>query len=123
MSKVYNVRVYAMGKSQALVLDDAVSSGMLKLTRRLDGVGRCKGIYDGFIGASGLKLLISLGIKYFPFDHYEDFIIACPNCHERIDDDMILTMYDKWLLRGYNISCNRLQCAYQQADVDFLLDC
>jgi hypothetical protein len=60
-----------------------------------------------------------MGVKYFPLDNYEDFVIACPNCGERIDDDMILTTYDENLLSGYNICCYRDDCGTQMAQVGF----
>jgi len=120
--KKYNIRVYAMDKSQTLILNDAVETNMLGLTRRFNGLNGCDHIFDGFVSEDGLKMLISLGLMYFPFNHYEDFIITCPNCHERIDDDMILLVYDENVLSGYNICCGRYDCGVQMADVEFLKD-
>ena len=65
---------------------------------------------------------ISFGVPYFPLDNYGDFVITCPNCGERIDDDMILLEYDENLLSGYNINCNREDCGCQMANIEFKLD-
>jgi hypothetical protein len=77
-------------------------------------------IYDGECNTKVLIFLISLGVVYFPLDNYGDFIITCPNCGERIDDDMILHTYDENVLSGYNILCNRNDCGAQMANVEFL---
>ena len=69
----------------------------------------------------GLKCLIRIGVPYLPLDNYGDFIITCPNCGERIDDDMIMTTYDEALLSGYNILCNRHDCGCQTAKVKYIL--
>ena len=62
-------------------------------------------IYDGKVSQSGLKCLVSLGIAYLSLNNYSEFIITCPNCGERIDDEMILHTYDENVLSGYNILC------------------
>ena len=49
-------------------------------------------------------------------------LVTCPNCGERIDDDMILTTYDENVLSGYNILCNREDCGTQMAHVEFKLE-
>ena len=120
MDKVYRVRVYIPNEEVGLHVNDAVDTHLLRLTNSYDGVNGMLAIYDGFISTKGLILLISLGIKYFPLDNYGDFVITCPNCGERIDDDMILTIYDENLLSGYNINCHRDDCGCQMADVEFL---
>ena len=120
MNKEYRVRVYIPNEEVGMLVNDAVDTHLLRLTNSYDGVNGMLAIYDGFISTKGLILLISLGIKYFTLDNYGDFVITCPNCGERIDDDMILTIYDENLLSGYNINCHRDDCGCQMADVEFL---
>ena len=120
MAKEYKVRIYIPNEGVGMLVNDAVDTHLLRLTNSYDGVNGMLAIYDGFISTKGLILLISLGIKYFPLDNYGDFVITYPNCGERIDDDMILTIYDENLLSGYNINCHRDDCGCQMADVEFL---
>ena len=120
--KTYLIRVYITSEEVGLVVNDAIDTHLLNLTNSFDGVNGMLAIYDGKISSRGLKLLISLGIKYLPLNNFEDFSITCPNCGERIDDDMIMTTYDEALLSGYNILCNRHDCGCQMANVEFLLD-
>ena len=103
-------------------MNDAVNTNAFKLNNSYDGMNGIIAIYDGYCSGKMLKYLISFGICYFPLDNYEDFIITCPNCGKRINDDMILTIYDENLLSGYNINCNREDCGCQMADVKFILD-
>ena len=120
--KTYLIRVYITSEEVGLVVNDAIDTHLLRLTNSFDGVNGVLAIYDGKISSKGLKLLISLGVKYLPLNNFEDFSITCPNCGERIDDDMIMTTYDEALLSGYNILCNRDDCGCQMANVEFLLD-
>ena len=122
MNKQYKIRVYIPNEDIGIIVNEAVDTKLLRLVNSYDGVNGMLAIYDGFTSSKGLKMLISLGVKYFPFDNYGDFIITCPNCGERIDDDMILLIYDENLLSGYNINCNREDCGCQMADVEFILD-
>lgn len=120
--KEYNIRIYIMSEEDGMIVNDAVDTHLFRLTKSFDGADGCLAIYDGKVAQNGLKLLIALNIPYFPLDHYEDFVITCPNCGERIDDNMIMTTYDEALLSGYNITCNRDDCGTQMAHVEFLLD-
>jgi hypothetical protein len=118
--KTYRIRAYVLSEEIGLILNDAVDSGVFALEKSFDGANGCLAIYDGKVSHRGLKLLIDLGMRYFPLDHYEDFVITCPNCGERIDDDMVLNVYDETLLSGYNILCDRDGCGTQMAKVEFL---
>jgi hypothetical protein len=120
--KEYNIRIYIMSEEDGMIVNDAVDTHLFRLTKSFDGADGCLAIYDGKVAQNGLKLLIALNIPYFPLDHYEDFVITCPNCGERIDDNMIMTTYNEALLSGYNILCNRADCGTQMAHVEFLLD-
>ena len=60
------------------------------------------------------------GITVSGADNYEDFVITCPNCGERINDEMILHSYDENVLSGYNILCNRKDCGCQTANVKYI---
>lgn len=122
MDKEYLIRVYIDGEDIGLIVNDAIDSGLFNLTRSFDGLNDMLAIYDGKVSENGLKSLICLGAKYFPLNHYEDFIISCPNCGKRIDDDMILLSYDENVLSGYNIYCHRNDCGTQMANVKFLGD-
>jgi hypothetical protein len=118
--KTYRIRAYVLSEEIGLILNDAVDCGVFALEKSFDGANGCLAIYDGKVSQRGLKLLIALGMRYFPLDHYEDFVITCPNCGERIDDDMVLNVYDETLLSGYNILCDRDGCGTQMAKVEFL---
>lgn len=120
--KKYLIRVYITSEEVGLVVNDAIDTHLLVLTNSFDGTNGILAIYDGRITSRGLKLLISLGVSYMPLDHFEDFVITCPNCGERIDDNMILNDYGENVLSGYNINCNRSDCGCQMAHVEFLLD-
>jgi len=122
MAKQYHIRVYIPTAEIGLIMNDAIDTNAFKLNNSYDGMNGIIAIYDGYCNGKVLKFLISLGITYFPLDNYEDFIITCPNCGERINDDMILTIYDENLLSGYNILCYRNDCGTQMADVEFILD-
>jgi hypothetical protein len=122
MNKQYKIRVYVPNNEIGIIVNEAIDSNLLRVVNSCDGVNGMLAIHDGFISSKGLKLLISLGVRYFPLDNYGDFIITCPNCGERIDDDMILLIYDENLLSGYNINCNRKDCGCQMANVEFILD-
>ena len=120
--KKYLVRIYVTSEEIGIILNDAVDVGLIRLTQSFDGVNGMLAIYDGEVSQKALQVLVSLGIKYFPLNNYADFVITCPNCGKRIDDDMILLTYDENVLSGYNINCNRDDCGTQMADVKFILD-
>ena len=121
MDKTYLVRLYIYSEEMGLIVNDAIDVGMIALTQSFDGTDGCLSIYDGKVSQEGLKCLIRIGVPYLPLDNYGDFIITCPNCGERIDDDMIMTTYDEALLSGYNILCNRHDCGCQTAKVKYIL--
>jgi len=121
MDKTYLVRLYIYSEEMGLIVNDAIDIGMITLTQSFDGTDGCLSIYDGKVSQEGLKCLIRIGVPYLPLDNYGDFIITCPNCGERIDDDMIMTTYDEALLSGYNILCNRHDCGCQTAKVKYIL--
>ena len=120
MNKEYLIRIYIFFEGIGLIVNDAIDVGLITLTQSFDGVNGCLAIYDGKVSQNALKCLISLGVPYLPLDHYEDFIITCPNCGERIDDDMILNTYDENLLSGYNILCDKDDCGCQTAKVKYI---
>lgn len=120
VNKTYRIRVYIPTEEIGLLMNDAVDTKAFKLINSYDGMNGMLAIYDGECNTKVLIFLISMGVLYFPLDNYGDFIITCPNCGERIDDDMILTIYDENLLSGYNILCNREDCGTQMANVEFL---
>ena len=122
--KQYRIRVYVTSDDWeiGLLINNAIDQKTFKLTNSYDGMNGILAIYDGVCSRRMLKFFISLGVKYFPLDNYGDFVITCPNCGERIDDDMILHTYDENVLSGYNILCNRQDCGTQMAKIDFLND-
>jgi len=122
MKKKYLIRVYIFSRRVGILVNEVIDANIFVLTNSFDGINGLLAIYDGEISSKGLKYLIAIGARYLPMNHYEDFVIKCPNCGERIDDDMILTNYDENVLSGYNIHCERDNCGYQMADVEFLLD-
>ena len=121
MDKKYLIRIYIFSEEIGLIVNDAIDVDLITLTQSFDGVNGCLAIYDGKVSQNGLNVLIRLGVPYLPLNNYEDFIITCPNCGERIDDDMILNTYDENLLSGYNILCHRKDCGTQMANVKFIL--
>lgn len=122
MKKKYNVRVYSTNPDIDDIIKLMVETGVLAVRNVFNGVGGVISIYDGEMSSNGIKLLISFGILYFPLNNYGDFKITCPYCNEPINDDMILTIYDDDLLRGFNIECYHDGCGKAIANVDFLLD-
>jgi len=120
MDKKYLIRIYIFSEEMGIIINDAIDVDMIALTQSFDGVEGCLAIYDGKVSQNGLKCLIGLGIAYLPLNNYEDFVITCPHCGERIDDDMILNTYDETLLSGYNILCNRKDCGCQTASVKYI---
>lgn len=122
MSKQYHIRVYIPTEKIGLIVNETIDTNVFRLVNSYDGLNGILAIYDGYCNSKVLKYLISFNVPYFPLDNYGDFIITCPNCGERIDDEMILTIYDENLLSGYNILCNRYDCGCQMANVKFILD-
>lgn len=120
--KEYRIRIYIPTEEIGLIVNEAVDCKALKLINSYDGMNGILAIYDGICSRKMLKYLISFEVPYFPLDNYGDFIITCPNCGERIDDDMILLTYDENLLSGYNINCHRMDCGTQMANVEFIED-
>lgn len=120
MNKEYLIRIYIFSNEMGIMVNDAIDCDLLHLTQSFEGVNGCLAIYDGKVSQNGLKCLITMGIDYLPLDNYGDFIITCPNCGERIDDDMILHTYDENVLSGYNILCNRHDCGTQMAKVEYI---
>lgn len=116
----YLVRLYITSEEIGLLVNDAIDVGLLTLTQSHEGKEGIIAIYDGYISRNGLVMMIDLGVKYFPLDNYQDFIITCPNCGERIDDKMIYRVYDDNFAMGYNIKCERHDCGMQMANVEFL---
>ena len=117
----YHIRVYAPTEQDRFIINEAIGSKAFSIINSYDGMNGMLSIYDGECSSEMLKWFISLGIKFFPLNNYGDFIITCPNCGERIDDDMILTIYDENLLSGYNILCERDDCGCQMANVEYIL--
>jgi hypothetical protein len=122
--KKYKIRIYVTDwyenyKMIGNIINMLIRLGVLRLQNSFDGVNGVLAIYDVICGSQAITELTNMGVKYFPLDNYADFVITCPNCGERIDDDMILTAYDENLLSGYNILCNRDNCGTQMANVEF----
>ena len=127
--KRYKIRIYVFDKTVGNIINLLIRIKAIRLENSMDGVNGCLAIYDGVMTAVVLREVMKL-TKVFPLDSYEDFVITCPVCGERIDDDMILTTYDENLLSGYNIDCerehpdayhriNRFGCGCQMANVEF----
>jgi hypothetical protein len=128
-TKKYKIRIYIFDKVVGNMINVLANIKAIRLENSMDGVNGCLAIYDGVMTAVVLREVMKL-TKVFPLDSYEDFVITCPVCGERIDDDMILTTYDENLLSGYNIDCerehpdayhriNRFGCGCQMANVEF----
>ena len=118
--KRYKVRLYILNEMLGKLANDAIDANMFILSNSYDGLNDVLAIYDGEVSKKGLIYLMALGIKVFPLNHYEDFIITCPNCGNRIDDKMILLSYDENVLSGYNINCDRENCGLQMANVELI---
>ena len=121
-SKKYLVRVYVSDKCIGNIVNMLIRLRVLRLQKSFDGINGILAIYDVICGSQAIYELIRIGASYFPLDNYSDFIITCPVCGERIDDDMIIKVYDENLLSGYNIICNREDCGAQMASVEFSPD-
>lgn len=122
--KRYKIRIYIADwyenyKVIGNIINMLIRLGVLRLQNSFDGVNGVLAIYDVTCVSQVISELIQMGVIFFPLDNYEDFVITCPNCGERIDDNMILTTYDENLLSGYNILCDRDNCGTQMAKVEF----
>ena len=121
MNKKIHLRVYAYDLQTSMLISLAVESGLMSLIRTIKGINGLYAIYDIEISSKYMQFFISIGLNYLPLNHYEDFIITCPFCGERIDDDMILNVYDDKLLSGYNIKCNKTnKCGFAHANVEYI---
>ena len=116
--KRYKVRIYVFDKTVGNIINLLIRIKAIRLENSMDGVNDCLAIYDGVVTTPVLLEVMKL-TKILPLDNYADFVITCPNCGERIDDDMILNVYDENLLSGYNINCHRYDCGIQTAQVEF----
>ena len=116
--KRYKVRIYVFDKTVGNIINLLIRIKAIRLENSMDGVNGCLAIYDGVVTGPVLLEVMKL-TKILPLDNYADFVITCPNCGERIDDDMILNVYDENLLSGYNINCHRYDCGTQTAQVEF----
>jgi hypothetical protein len=122
--KKYKIRIYIADwyenyKMIGNVINMLIRLGVLRLQNSFDGKNGIVAIYDVICGSQAITELINMGVRYFPLDNYEDFVITCGYCGQRIDDHMILTTYDENLLSGYNICCDRNDCGTQMAQVEF----
>lgn len=122
--KRYKIRIYIADwhenyKVTGNIINMLIRLGVLRLQNSFDGKNGVLAIYDVTCVSQAISELIQMGVIFFPLDNYEDFVITCPNCGERIDDNMILTTYDENLLSGYNILCDRDNCGTQMAKVEF----
>ena len=120
--KYYRLRLYITTEEIGLIVNEAIDSKAFKLVNSYDGMNDILAIYDGICSSKMLKYFITLKVPYVPLDNYGDFVITCPNCGERIDDDMILHTYDENVLSGYNILCNREDCGTQMAHIEYIND-
>jgi len=122
--KKYKIRIYIADwyenyKAIGNIINMLIRLGVLRLQNSFDGKNGIVAIYDVICGSQAITELINMGVRYFPLDNYEDFVITCGYCGQRIDDHMILTTYDENLLSGYNILCDRDNCGTQMAKVEF----
>lgn len=122
--KRYKIRIYIADwyenyKVIGNIINMLIRLGILRLQNSFDGKNGVVAIYDVICVSQVVSELIQMGVIFFPLDNYEDFVITCPNCGERIDDNMIMTTYDENLLSGYNILCDRDNCGTQMAHVEF----
>ena len=120
--KKYLIRLYVYSFEDGVFIIDGIESDLFALQKHFKGANGCLAICDVLTCGNGLKLLSDANIPYLPMNRFEDFEIICPNCGEKIDDDMILNTYDETLLSGYNINCDREDCGCQVAKVKYLLD-
>ena len=118
--KDYFIRVYITSDFIGLIMNDAIDSGMFELVNSFDGINGLLAVYDGKVSRKGLIYIMALGINIFPLNNYGSFIITCPNCGNRINDDMILLSYDENVLSGYNINCNIKDCGCQVANIKLI---
>ena len=117
--KKYLIRIYVSDSTIGNIINMLIRLRVLRLQKSFDGKNGILAIYDVVCGSQAISELIGLGVSYFPLDNYSDFVITCPACGERIDDNMIINVYDENLLSGYNIICNRHDCGAQMANVEF----
>ena len=122
--KKYLIRIYVSDSTIGNIINMLIRLRVLRLQKSFDGLNGILAIYDVICGSQAISELTTLKVKYFPLDNYEDFVIYCPECGQRINDDMILRTYDENVLSGYNINCySRVarfrDCGMQMAEVHF----
>jgi len=116
--KRYKTRIYVFYAAVGNIINLLIRIKAIRLVNSMNGVNGCLAIYDGVMTADVLQEVMKL-TSIFPLDNYSDFVITCPACGERIDDNMIINVYDENLLSGYNINCDRHDCGTQMAKVEF----
>lgn len=118
--KKYFIRIYIFDDIIGLLINESIECSMLALKNSFDGINGLLAIYDVECSKMALMELIKMGVTYMPLNNFGDFVITCPKCGKRIDDDMILKIYNEEVLSGYNIICNRENCGFQKAKVRYL---
>ena len=79
MKKKYYIRILIFDELLGNIVNDGIDCGMIALKNSFDGINGVLAIYDGEVSKNALIYLIDLGVYVFPLNHYEDFIITCPN--------------------------------------------
>ena len=87
--KKYKIRIYIADwyenyKMIGNVINMLIRLGVLRLQNSFDGKNGIVAIYDVICGSQAITELINMGVRYFPLDNYEDFVITCGYCGQRI---------------------------------------
>ena len=117
MEKRYLIRLYALTLLDVAVIKSCLELGLLDVKNiHMTGGKDVKAIVMVECSTETLEAINDYGLRYLPLNHYEDFTITCPKCHQVIEDDMIYPIYDEHFYKGENIRCN---CGFQMADVEY----
>jgi hypothetical protein len=108
MKEKYHIRAYIyegeVGEVVGNYLNSLIDSGKVDHLNTVNGKDGLICFYDLLCSREQVWRIYHMGGIFLPMNHYEDFIITCPE-GERIDDDMILRDYSDIVLSGYNIKC------------------
>ena len=92
--KKYKIRIYVSENVLGNIVNLLIRLGVLRLQNSFDGANGMLAIYDVVCVSGVIPELVNMGVRYFPLDHYENFVITCPECGQVIEDDMIMKVYD-----------------------------
>lgn len=120
---MYKIRIFIKTEVEKSYLYDLLREKVVKFCNVCLGTDGLIALVDVECTKDALSEIDGRGVvEYFPLDNYGDFIIQCPVCCERIEDEAILRTYDENVRSGYDICCTHCDAGAQVAHVRFIGD-